>query len=153
MAGFWSNLDPIVSSLRPWNPPLFINGRKGQSCLHWGKIIALDSVGKNLNRWLKVGIMSCQIYRKMLTELASLGWRRRWWVVIQPEWAIWRCREIAEDHLRARFINFMDIRCIKCTYKIAFISCHFRDLKKKINSTKVLFFAKVHFSPPSLNLI
>jgi hypothetical protein len=32
--GFWLTLDPIFSSLRPSNPPLFIDGGKGQSCLH-----------------------------------------------------------------------------------------------------------------------
>jgi len=90
MAGFWLTLDPIFSSLGPLNPPLFIGGGRGQSCLHWGKISALDSDGKDLNRWFKVGIMSCQICRKRLTELTSLGWHR--WVVIQLERTIWSCR-------------------------------------------------------------
>jgi len=44
---FWLILDPIFSSLRPSNPPLFIGGRRGQSLLHKGKISALDSVGKD----------------------------------------------------------------------------------------------------------
>ena len=48
---------------------------------------------------------------------------------------------------------FMDVGCIKCTYKVASLSCRFRDLKKKMNNTKVLILARVHFSPPSLNLI
>jgi len=29
VAGFLSNLDPILSSLRPSNPPLFIGGGRG----------------------------------------------------------------------------------------------------------------------------
>jgi hypothetical protein len=31
---FWLILDPIFSSLRPSNPPLFIGGGRGKSCLH-----------------------------------------------------------------------------------------------------------------------
>jgi hypothetical protein len=30
-------LDPIFSSFRPSNPPLFIDRGRGQSCLHWEK--------------------------------------------------------------------------------------------------------------------
>jgi len=62
--GFWLTFDLIFSSLRPSNPPLFIDGGKGQSCLHWGKFSAFDSVGKDPNRWFKVGMMHCQICRK-----------------------------------------------------------------------------------------
>jgi hypothetical protein len=57
-------LDPIFSSLRPSTLPLFIGGGRGQSRLHRDKISALDSVGKDPNRWLKVGMMHCQIWRK-----------------------------------------------------------------------------------------
>jgi hypothetical protein len=31
---FWLFLDPIFSSFKPSNPPLFIGGGRGQSCLH-----------------------------------------------------------------------------------------------------------------------
>jgi len=58
---FWLILDPIFSSLRPSNPPLFISGGRGQSRLHRGKISALDWVGKDPNRWFKVASLSCQI--------------------------------------------------------------------------------------------
>jgi len=49
--------------------------------------------------------------------------------------------------------NLVDVRYIKCSCKIGNLSSYFRDLKKNMNSTKVLILAKVHFSPPSLNLI
>jgi hypothetical protein len=55
---FWLTLDPIFSPLRPLNPPLFISGGRGQSCLYRGKIATLDSFGKDPNRWFKVGILS-----------------------------------------------------------------------------------------------
>ena len=61
---FLSTLDLIFSSLRPSIPHLFIGGGRGQHCLHKGKIPALDSVGKNPNRWLKVGILSSQFCKK-----------------------------------------------------------------------------------------
>jgi len=61
---FFRFLDPIFSSLRPSNPPPFIAGGRGQSLLHKGKFSALDFVGKDLNRWLKVGMVHCQICRK-----------------------------------------------------------------------------------------
>jgi hypothetical protein len=51
------------------------------------------------------------------------------------------------------WLNLVDVRCIKCTCKVGNLSSYFKDLKKKMNSTKVLILAKVHFSPPSLNLI
>jgi hypothetical protein len=63
-AGFFRFLDPIFSSLRPSNPPPFIAGGRGQSLLHKGKFSALDFVGKDPNRWLKVGMVHCQICRK-----------------------------------------------------------------------------------------
>lgn len=62
-AGFWLTLDPNLSSLRSSNPTLFIGSGRGKSCLCCGKITALDSVGKHLNRWLKVRTSSCQIWQ------------------------------------------------------------------------------------------
>jgi len=49
------------------------------------------------------------------------------------------------------WLNFVDVRCIKRTFQVGNLNSYFRDLKKKMNSTKVLILAKVHFSPPSLN--
>ena len=77
-----------------------------RSCKNKGSECALDSVGKDPNCWLKVGILSCQICKKILNELTFLGRHQHRWVVIQPERAIQGCREVIEDHLRARFVNF-----------------------------------------------
>ena len=65
-AGFLPTLVPIFSSPRPGNPPLFIGGGREQSCLYQEKISALDSVGKDPNHCLKVGILSCQIWIKII---------------------------------------------------------------------------------------
>jgi hypothetical protein len=82
---FFLTLDINLSSLRSWNPPLFIGGGRGQSCLYWGKHSALDSVGKDPNRWLKVVMVHYQICTYRLPELVFLG--RRWGhcVVIRSE--------------------------------------------------------------------
>jgi len=69
---FWLILDPIFSSLRPSNPPLFIGGGRGQSFLQWRKISAIDSDGKDLNRWLKVGMVHCQIVKS--AAAGCLSW-------------------------------------------------------------------------------
>jgi hypothetical protein len=55
-ADFLLTLDPIFVLLRPWNPPLFIGGRRRHSCLYQDKIAALDSVEKDPNHWFKVCI-------------------------------------------------------------------------------------------------
>jgi hypothetical protein len=69
---FWLILDPIFSSLRPSNPPLFIGGGREKSFLQWRKISALDSDGKDPNRWLKVGMVHCQIVKS--AAAGCLSW-------------------------------------------------------------------------------
>ena len=71
-----------------------------------GKDSTLDSVGNDPNRWLKMCLVSCQIWRKRLPELAYLGRHRHRLVVIHPELFTWGCKEIAGDHLCARFVRF-----------------------------------------------
>jgi len=69
---FWLTLDPIFSSLGPSNPPLFIGSGRGQSCLQWRKLSALDSDEKDPNRWLKVGMVHCQIVKS--AAAGCLSW-------------------------------------------------------------------------------
>ena len=49
-AGFLADFGLESPPLRSSNPTLFIGSGRGQSCLSCGKITALDSVGKHLNR-------------------------------------------------------------------------------------------------------
>jgi hypothetical protein len=60
---FLLTLNLIFSSLGPWNPPLFIGGGRGTCCLLWCQILALNSVGRDPNHWLKVGTRNCQIWQ------------------------------------------------------------------------------------------
>jgi hypothetical protein len=69
---FWLTLAPIFSSLRPSNPPLFIGGGRGKSFQQWRKISSLDSDGKDPNRWLKVGMVHCQIVKS--AAAGCLSW-------------------------------------------------------------------------------
>jgi len=62
-AGFRPTLGPIFSSLRPWNSPLFIGSRRGQSCLHQEKISSPWFDWKNPNCWFKVCTLNCQIWQ------------------------------------------------------------------------------------------
>jgi len=54
---FLPTLDLIISSLIPWNPPVFIEGGRGIFRLYWCQILAFDSTRKDPNYWLKVAIM------------------------------------------------------------------------------------------------
>jgi len=60
---FWLTLDSNPSHPRSSTEILFIGGVRGLYCQRCGKITALDSVGKHLNRWLKVCTSSCQIWQ------------------------------------------------------------------------------------------
>ena len=57
MADFRPTLCVLFSPHRSSKDVLFIGSGRGQSCICWGKISALDSAGKHLNRWLKVIII------------------------------------------------------------------------------------------------
>jgi len=97
---FWLILDPIFSSLRPSNPPLFIGGGRGKSCLQWRKISALDSDGKDPNRWLKVGMVHCQIVKS-----AAAGCDVRLFAS-EPMKIIPRRKGMSGDQFRASFDKF-----------------------------------------------
>jgi len=72
-ADFLRCLDPNFSSLKPWNPPLFIGGGKGQSCLCRGKIFSPWFDWKNPNRRFKVCTLNCQIWQ---SKAAWVGYFR-----------------------------------------------------------------------------
>ena len=69
-AGFWPILDPIFSSLRPWNAALFIGGGRGTFCLSWCQIVAFGLVGKHPNRCFKVCTSNCQIWQSKAAPVA-----------------------------------------------------------------------------------
>jgi hypothetical protein len=60
-ANFSLALGSHFFSLRAWNPPLFIGGRRETLCLFWEQILVLDLNRKDLNHWLKVAIIDYQI--------------------------------------------------------------------------------------------
>jgi len=62
-AGFLADFGPQFLPPRSSTEILFIGGVRGLYCQRCGKITALDSVGKHLNRWLKVCTSSCQIWQ------------------------------------------------------------------------------------------
>jgi hypothetical protein len=119
-AGFLWFLDPIFSSLRPSNPPLFIGDGRWQSCLQWRNISALDSDGKDPNRWLKLDMVHCQIVKS--AAAGCLRW---------PLWggatsvylpvSRWRPYPDVEGCLVISFVqvlaNLVKVKCIKCTCK------------------------------------
>ena len=94
---FWLTLNPIFSSFRSSNPPLFIGSAREKSFLHWEKLSALNSVGKDPNRWLKEGIVHFQICSCRLPEVASLGWCHVRLFASEPVMTIPRRRGIPGD--------------------------------------------------------
>jgi len=68
--GFWPILDPIFSSLMPWNAALFIGGGRGTFCLQWCQIVAFGLVGKHPNRWFKMCTSNCQIWQSKAARVA-----------------------------------------------------------------------------------
>jgi hypothetical protein len=68
--------------------------------------MAFGLVGKHPNRWFKVCIMSCQICKKRLPELTSLGRRRGRFHVNRPERIILGDKGMSSDHLGVCFVNF-----------------------------------------------
>jgi hypothetical protein len=68
---------------------------------------AFDLTLKDLNRWFKVAIMSCQICcRKWLVGLATLGWCPSYCGVNWPERITLMCSQVLGRHLRASFAKF-----------------------------------------------
>jgi hypothetical protein len=154
MAGFLADFGPdfllpraikSTSIYRRWKRAIF---------LQWRKISALDSDGKDPNRWLKIGMVHCQIVKSVAA--GCLSW---------PLWggatsvylpvSRWRPYPDVEGCLVISFVqvvaNLVDVRYIKWSCKVSNRTSYFRELKKKMNSTRTLFLAKVHFSPSSFN--
>ena len=69
-----TNFSPALSShffsLKVWNPPLFIGGRRWTLCLFWKQILTLDLNRKDLSHQFKVAIIDYQI----LTTQGCLSW-------------------------------------------------------------------------------
>jgi hypothetical protein len=74
-----------------------LGGGRGKSFLHRGEITALDSVGKDPNRWFKLGMVHCQICSCRLPKLASLGWCYIRFFVSEPVKTIPRQRGMSGD--------------------------------------------------------
>jgi len=143
---FWLNLDPILSSLRPSNPPLFIGSRRGQSCLQWRKISALDSDGNDPNRWLKLGMVHCQIVKSAAAGCLSFplwGGSTSVYLPVSRE----RPYPDVEGCLMISFVqvfaNLVDAGYIKCSFKVGNQTSLFRKKMRKImNSAEFCFWPK-----------
>jgi len=131
---------------------LFIGDGRGKSFLHWRKLSALDSDGKDLNSWLKVGMVHCQIVKSAAAGCLSWPlWDCSTSIYLpvskfRPYPDIERCLVISFVQVLA---NLVDVRYIKCSCNVGNRTSYFREIKK-MNSTRI-FLAKVHFSPSSFN--
>jgi len=125
---FWLILDPHFFSFRPSNPPLFI-----------------DSDGKDPNHWLKVGMVYCQIVKSAAVGCLSWPlWGGSTSVYLTVSW--WRPYPDVEGCLMISFMqvlaNLVDVRYIKCSCKVGNWTSYFKELKKRMNSTRIIFWPK-----------
>jgi len=133
-AGFRPTLSSIFFFLWMWNLLLFIRVEEGNPVFTGEQFLALDSVGKDPNRWLKVGMVHCQI-----SAAACLRWPlwggamsvylpvSRWW----PYPDIEGCLVISFVQGLA---NLVDVRYIKCTCKGGDMTSFSGKIKKIMNS-------------------
>jgi len=102
---FFSNLASDFSSLRPWNPPLFIRGGRWTFRLYWCQILALDSTWKDPNYRFKMAIMGCHICcRKGLVRLDTLGRCHNYCGFNRPERTTLGYSQMSGHRLRVRFV-------------------------------------------------
>ena len=139
-AGFWLTLDPNFSPLRSSNPILFIGCGRGQSCLCWEKIAALDSVGKHLNRGLKVCTSSCQIWQ--LKAVNCPRWplwatQRSRFQPFRPDQTILQDKGVSCGHFGASLVGFGGHTSRKMSLENSHSSSF---LRKKVNSNMLFFF-------------
>jgi hypothetical protein len=93
---FWF-LDPIFSSLPNVKSAPVYRVEEGNLVFTRKQISALDSVRKDPNCWLKVGMVHCQICSCRLPEVASLGWCHVRLFVSEPVTTIPRRRGMSGD--------------------------------------------------------
>jgi hypothetical protein len=114
-AGFFPTLASNFSSLNAWNPPLFIRGGREIFCFYQGPISALDSAQKDLNRWLKVVIMNCQILA-IKSYLSWPLWADTMIVVVsinqkEPYRGTVKCQAIMVVYVLSSLVKRRSIKC------------------------------------------
>jgi len=105
---FWLNLDPIFSSLRPSNPPLFKAVEEGNLVYNGEKFQPLIQMegSQPLAQSRHDALSNCQICSCRLLELASLGWCHVRLFASEPLKTIPRRRGMSGDQFRASFDKF-----------------------------------------------